>query len=125
MSLSTLENDKGLAPSRFMENPLSYLCFSFQSSHLVESGKSDILLFGTILPHTGDLRSALNPGVPQPSLAGRRYLSLQRAVATQTNTSLFCALCPHSCAPGKDFPVGHPSSNCSGPSTLNLGVLFR
>ena len=28
----------------------------------------------------------------------------------------------HSCAPGKDFPVGYPSSNCSGPSTLNLGV---
>jgi hypothetical protein len=41
-------------------------------------------------------------------------------LAPQTNTSLFCALCPHSCALGKDFPVGHPSSNRSRPSTLNL-----
>src|SRR6185437_1267739 len=32
---------------------------------------------------------------------------------------------PHSCAPGNNFPVGHPSPNCSGPSTLNLGVLWR
>jgi hypothetical protein len=41
--------------------------------------------------------------------------------------SLFCALCPHSCAPGKDFPVGHPSpnrSNRSGPNTLNPEFLW-
>jgi hypothetical protein len=38
----------------------------------------------------------------------------------QTNTSLYCALCPHSCAHGKDFSVGHPSANRSRPSTLNL-----
>ena len=44
---------------------------------------------------------------------------------SQTNTSLFFTLCPHSCAPGKNFPVGHPSPNFSGPSTLNLGVLWR
>ena len=30
-------------------------------------------------------------------------------LAPQINTSLFCALCPHSCAPGSNFPVGHPS----------------
>ena len=41
------------------------------------------------------------------------------------NTCLFCTLCPHSCAPGNNFPVGHPSPNCSGPNTLNLGVLWR
>jgi len=46
-------------------------------------------------------------------------------LSSQTNTCLFCTLCPHSCAPGKYFPVGHPSRNCSGPSTLNLGVLWR
>uniref|UniRef100_A0A0E0AX42 non-specific serine/threonine protein kinase n=1 Tax=Oryza glumipatula TaxID=40148 RepID=A0A0E0AX42_9ORYZ len=26
--------------------------------------------------------------------------------SSQTNTCLFCTLCPHSCAPGKNFPVG-------------------
>ena len=46
-------------------------------------------------------------------------------MSSQTNTSLFCTLCPHSCAPGKNFPVGHPSPNFSGPSMLNLGVLWR
>jgi hypothetical protein len=30
------------------------------------------------------------------------------------------ALYPHSCAPGNNFSVGHPSSNHSRPSTLNL-----
>ena len=43
----------------------------------------------------------------------------------QTNTSLFCTLCPHSCAPGKYFSVGHPSLNYSRPSTLNFRVLWR
>jgi hypothetical protein len=47
-------------------------------------------------------------------------LSRISRLAPQTNTSLFYALCSHSCAPGKDFPVGHPSSNRSRPSTLNL-----
>ena len=42
---------------------------------------------------------------------------------SQTNICLFCTLCPHSCTLRKNFPVGHISSNCSGPSTLNLGVL--
>ena len=46
-------------------------------------------------------------------------------MSLQTNTSLFCTLCPHSCAPGKNFPVGHPSRNCSRPSTFNFGVLSR
>uniref|UniRef100_A0A0D3FGI9 Uncharacterized protein n=1 Tax=Oryza barthii TaxID=65489 RepID=A0A0D3FGI9_9ORYZ len=32
-----------------------------------------------------------------------------RGAAKQTNTSIFCTLYPHSCAPGKNFPVGHPS----------------
>jgi hypothetical protein len=41
-------------------------------------------------------------------------------LSPQTNTNLSCALCPHSCAPGNKFPVGHPSWNRSRPSTLNL-----
>jgi hypothetical protein len=41
-------------------------------------------------------------------------------LAPQINTSLFCTLYPHSCAPGNNFPVGHPSSNRSRPSMLNL-----
>ena len=44
-------------------------------------------------------------------------------IPSQTNTCLFCTLCSHSCAPGNHFSVGHPSPNCSGPNTLNLGVL--
>jgi len=43
----------------------------------------------------------------------------------QPNTSLFCTLCRHSCAPGKYFPVGHPSLNYSRPSMLNIRVLWR
>jgi hypothetical protein len=41
-------------------------------------------------------------------------------ISPQTNTSLFCALCAHSCTSGNNFPVGHPSSNRSRPSTFNL-----
>ena len=50
---------------------------------------------------------------------------LGHRLPSQINTCLFCTLCPHSCAPGKNFPVGHPSPNFSGPSILNLGVLWR
>ena len=50
---------------------------------------------------------------------------LGHRLPSQTNTSLFCILCPHSCAPGNHFPAGHPSPNCSGLNTLNLGVLWR
>jgi hypothetical protein len=51
-------------------------------------------------------------------------LSRISRLAPQTNTNLFSALCPHSCAPGKDFPVGHPSPNHSGPKTLNPEFLW-
>ena len=59
--------------------------------------------------------------------AGPSYIwcLLGHRLFSQTNTSLFCTLCPHSCAPGKNLPVGHPSPNFSGPSTLNLRVLWR
>jgi hypothetical protein len=30
-------------------------------------------------------------------------------LSLQTNTSLLCTLCPHSCAPEKNFSVVHPS----------------
>ena len=50
---------------------------------------------------------------------------LGHRLSSQTNTSLFCTLCPHWCAPEKKFPVGHPSPNFSGLSTLNLGVLLE
>jgi hypothetical protein len=62
-----------------------------------------------------------------------RALSRISRLSPQTNTSLSCDLFPHSptlvfpatfflthAHPGKDFPVGHPSSNRSRPSTLNL-----
>ena len=56
---------------------------------------------------------------------------LGHRLPSQTHTSLFCALCPHSCAPGKNFlvaPLGRTSlsvTHRSRPSTLNLGVLKR
>jgi hypothetical protein len=77
-------------------------------------------------PHTPVLPrvSALIPNVtPQPPWGRACYpcrLSRISRLAPQTNTSLFCALCSHSCAPGNHFPVGHPSSDRSRPSTLNL-----
>jgi hypothetical protein len=40
-----------------------------------------------------------------------------------TKTVLFCALCPHFCAFGKEFPVGLWSTNHCMPGTLNLRVL--
>jgi hypothetical protein len=36
-------------------------------------------------------------------------LSRTPRISPQTNTYLFCALCPQLYAPGKDFSVGHPS----------------
>ncbi|BAS78930.1 Os02g0518950, partial [Oryza sativa Japonica Group] len=39
---------------------------------------------------------------------------------SQTNTGLFCTLCPHSCAPGKNFPVGYPSQITPGQARLTL-----
>ena len=39
---------------------------------------------------------------------------------SQTNTCLFCTFCPHSCAPGKNFPVGHPSQIAPGQARLTL-----
>jgi hypothetical protein len=47
-------------------------------------------------------------------------LSRISRLSPQTNTSISCALCPHLCAPRINFLVGHPSSNRSRPSTLNL-----
>jgi hypothetical protein len=44
--------------------------------------------------------------------AGPTYtwqLSRTPRISSQTNTCLFCALYPHSCTPGKNFRVGHPS----------------
>ena len=64
------------------------------------------------------------PASPRPDpLTSSCFLG--HRLSSQTNTSLFCTLCPHSCAPGKNFPVGHPSPNFSGPSTLNFGVFSR
>ena len=62
--------------------------------------------------------------------------SLERSLAAASNPcdpscdpltwcGVATTLCAHSCAPRKNFPVGHPSQNCSRPSTLNLGVLWR
>ena len=50
---------------------------------------------------------------------------LGHRLPSQTNTSLFSALCPHSCAPRKNFLIGHPSLTFSSPSTLNFRVLWR
>ena len=73
--------------------------------------------------------SALIPFCNVPPSQGQARLHLAAYIGhklpSQTNTCLFCTLCPHSCAPGNNFPVGHPSPNCSGPNTLNLGVLWR
>ena len=71
--------------------------------------------------------------IPSPRGRARLHLATflghsqppQTNTTPQTNTSLFCTLCPHSCASGNYFPVGHPSINCSRPSTLNFRVLSR
>jgi ferredoxin-like protein FixX len=47
--------------------------------------------------------------LPEAGPAYTWQLSRTPRISPQTNTCLSCALCPHSCAPGKDFPVGHPS----------------
>jgi ferredoxin-like protein FixX len=57
--------------------------------------------------------SALIPFVttrlPEVGPAYVWQLSRTPRISSHTNTCLFCALCPHSCTPGKDFPVSHPS----------------
>jgi hypothetical protein len=47
--------------------------------------------------------------LPEAGPAYTWQLSRTPRISPQTNTCLFCALCPHSCAPRKDFSVGHPS----------------
>jgi hypothetical protein len=47
-------------------------------------------------------------------------LSKISRLAPETNTNFFCALCPHSCARGNNFPVSHPTSNRFRPSMLDL-----
>jgi hypothetical protein len=59
------------------------------------------------------------PTTPWPGLLSWQLSRISR-LSPQTNTSLSCALCPHSCTLGKYFPVVHPSLNCSRPSMLNL-----
>jgi hypothetical protein len=72
-------------------------------------------------PHTPMLPqgSALIPNVTPRPLPGRGcypwQLSRISRLAPQINTSLLCAICPHSCALGNNFPVSHPSSNRSRP----------
>jgi ferredoxin-like protein FixX len=46
--------------------------------------------------------------LPEAGPAYAWQLSRTPRISPQTNTCLCCTLCPHSCAPGKDFPVGHP-----------------
>ena len=67
--------------------------------------------------------SALTPVRARETATSGCFLG--HRLSSQTNTSLFCTFCPHSCAPGKNFLVGHPSRNCSRPSTFNFGVLSR
>jgi hypothetical protein len=52
-----------------------------------------------------------NPPAPPPQArpAYTWLLSRTPIISPQTNTCLFCTLCPHSCTLGKDFPVGRPS----------------
>ena len=70
--------------------------------------------------------SALIPfcNVPPPRGQGRLHLIafLGHRLPSQTNTSIFCALCPHSCAPGR---TSRSVTHRSRPITLNLGVLKR
>ena len=65
--------------------------------------------------------------VPPPWGRARLHLVafLGHSQPPQTNNSLFCTLCPHSCAPGKYYPVGHPSLNFSRPNTLKFRVFWR
>ena len=62
--------------------------------------------------------------VPPPRGQARLHLIafLEHRLPSQTNNSLFCALCPHSCAPGR---TSRSVTHRSKPSTLNLRVLKR
>ena len=70
--------------------------------------------------------SALIPfcNVPPPRGQARLHLIafLGHRLPSQTNTSLFCVLCPHSCAPGR---TSRSITHRSRPSMLNLGDLKR
>ena len=70
--------------------------------------------------------SALIPfyNVPPPRGQARLHLIafLGHRLPSQTNTSLFYVLCPHSCAPGR---TSRSVTHRPRPSTLNLGVLKR
>jgi hypothetical protein len=80
---------------------------------------SQFLRSRTYNQHTG-FDTNVTPRPPRGRACYPWQLSRISRLAPQTNTSLFCALCPHSCAPGINFLVGHRSSNRSRPSMFNL-----
>jgi hypothetical protein len=75
--------------------------------------KWDHLIADKCIPHI------VTPRPPRDRACYPWQLSSLSRLSPQTNTSLSCALCPHSCAPGNNFPIGHPSSNRSRLSMLN------
>jgi hypothetical protein len=62
-----------------------------------------------VKPRESALIPIVTTRLPEVGPAYTWQLSRTPRISPQTNTCVFCALCPHSCAPEKDFPVGHPS----------------
>lgn len=75
-----------------------------------------------VKPRELALITILTPPRTGPAYAWQ--LSRTSRLPSQTSTSAFYSLFPHSYASKKDFPVGHPSQNCFRPNTLNLIVFI-
>jgi hypothetical protein len=72
-----------------------------QASHIIKALLRELLY----------ILGGINCNVPPLRGQARLHLAafLWHRLLSQTHTSIFCAFYSHSCAPGKDFSVGHPS----------------
>jgi hypothetical protein len=76
--------------------------------------------YAPVKPRESALIPFVTTCLPKVGLAYARQLSRTSRIFSQTNTCLFCALCAHSCTPGKDFPVRSPIT----PSQAHLTLEF-
>jgi hypothetical protein len=86
--------------------PSKLLLYEHRTHHDASTGAG---LTRTAVSSTALFSIPVTTRLPEAGPAYTWQLSRTPRISPQTNTCLSCALCPHSCTPGKDFPVGHPS----------------
>jgi hypothetical protein len=90
-------------------NTCAMLCDHSGPTPTMHTMPAQLRPHASVKPRESALIPIVTTHLPEARPAYTWQLSRTPRISPQTNTCLSCALCPHSCAPGKDFPVGHPS----------------